>query len=144
MWNLATAPMWSDLIHATLGRNDGFLYSFCNFSKSNTCGENFIRTKFILHKLFFWMRILSSRKTSCCSLIYVEKILKTHFMGGYDHFKEKKLSGDKKQYKLFCKKWGFEYFSYNNFSKRKTIFSKITMKNNFWEAWPFLREWGVG
>ncbi len=40
-----------------------FLHSFCNFLKSNVFGKNFIRTEFILHKIFFRMSILSSRKT---------------------------------------------------------------------------------
>ncbi len=36
-------------------------------------------------------------------------------MGGHDHFEGKGVSDDKNQYKLFYKKLGFEYFSYNNF-----------------------------
>ncbi len=62
---LGNTPAWSDLIHATLWKNDGIFHSFCNFSKSNAFGKNFIRTKLILHKIFFRMSILSSRKTSC-------------------------------------------------------------------------------
>ncbi len=65
---MATVPAWSDLIHVILWRNDGFFHSFCIFSKSNAFGENFIRTKFILHKIFFQLSILSSRKNLCMFL----------------------------------------------------------------------------
>ncbi len=51
-------------VQSYLWRNDGFIHSFCNFSKSNAFNKNLIRTKFILHKIFFRMRILSSSKTS--------------------------------------------------------------------------------
>ncbi len=44
-------------------RNDGFLSLFSKFSKSNAFSENLIRTKFILHKIFFRMSILLSNKT---------------------------------------------------------------------------------
>ncbi len=53
-------------------------------------------------------------------------------MGGHDHFEGKEESGDENQYKLFGKKLGFEYFSCNNFfKKKKKIFFKLTPKNNF-------------
>ncbi len=67
------------------------------------------------------MSILSSRKTSGMFFIYVEE---HHFVGGHEHFERKAVSGDKNQYKLFCKKRGFEYFSYNNFFKKKQYFLK--------------------
>ncbi len=35
--------LWSDSIHVALWRNDGFLHSFHDFSKSNELRENFIR-----------------------------------------------------------------------------------------------------
>ncbi len=124
MWNLATVSMWSDLIHVTLWRNDGFLHSFCNFSKSNAFGENFLRTKFILHKIFFQMSILSSRKTRADVLQFMLKNCKKPFVRGHDHFEGKGVSGDKNQFNLFCRKWGIEYFSFNNFFKQK--------KNNFY------------
>ncbi len=66
-----------DLIHITLWRNDGFLHSFCNFSKSNTFSKNFIRTKFILHKIFFHVYFWAG-KPRVCSSIYVKKIVKNH------------------------------------------------------------------
>ncbi len=56
--------LWSDSIHIALWRNDVFLLSFRNFSKSNAFSKNLIRTKFIFHKIFFPMRILSSSKMS--------------------------------------------------------------------------------
>ncbi len=54
---------WSDSIYIALWRNDGFLHSFCIFSKSNASSENLI-TKFNLLKIFFRMSILSNSKTS--------------------------------------------------------------------------------
>ncbi len=101
----------SDLIHVTLWRNDGFLHSFCNFSKSNAFDENFLRTKFILHKIFFRISVLSNRKTLLMFFSLCWENCEKSFIGGHDHFKWKGVSGDKNQYKLFCKKWGFEYFS---------------------------------
>ncbi len=47
-------------------------------------------------------------------------------MGGHNHFEGKGMSGDKNQYNIFCMIRGFEYFSFDNFFKKKTIFSKIT------------------
>ncbi len=38
---------WSDSIHIALWRNDGFLQSFYDFSKSNAFSENLIRMEFI-------------------------------------------------------------------------------------------------
>ncbi len=144
MWNLVTVPAWSDLILVTLWRNDGFLHLFCNFSKSNVFDENFMRTKFILHKIFFQMSILSSSKTSWMFSNLRWKNCEKSLVGGHDHFEGKGASGDKNQYKLFCKKWGFEYFLHSNFFK-KTIFSKITAKNNIWGGGrPFFRKWSVG
>ncbi len=61
------------------------------------------------------------------------------FVGEHGHFEGKGMTSDKNQHKLFCKKWGFEYFSYNNLKKKTTtIFSKITAKNNFWGHDHFL------
>ncbi len=48
---------WSDSIHVALWRNDRFLHSFHDFSKSNAFRENLIRMKFILHKIIFQMNI---------------------------------------------------------------------------------------
>ncbi len=88
----------------TLRRNDGFLHSFYNFLKSNAFGENFIRTKFILHKIFFQMSILLSRKTLRMFFNLCWKNFEKSFMGGHDHFEGKGVSGNKNKYKLFCKK----------------------------------------
>ncbi len=100
MWNSATAPAWSDQIHVTLWRNDGFLHSLCNFSKNNAFGKNFIRTKFILHKIFFRMSILLRRKalrrkTSWMFFNLCWKNCDKPFVGGYDHFERKEVSGAK-------------------------------------------------
>ncbi len=70
--------LWSDLIHITLWRNDGFIHSFHNFSKCNAFSENLIRTKFILHKIFYQMSMLSSSKTSW---IFFALHSKTTFLG---------------------------------------------------------------
>ncbi len=115
MWNLATAPAWSDLIHVTLWRNNGLLQSFYNCTKSNAFGENFIRTKFILHKIFFRMSILPSKKTSLIFFSLFWKNCEKLFV----HFEGKGVSGNKNQYKLFCKKWVFKYFLHNNLKKQK-------------------------
>ncbi len=88
MWNLTTAPAWSNLIHVTLQRNDEFLHIFYNFSKSNAFGKNF-RTKFILHKIFFRMSILSSRKTLRMFFNLCWKICEKPFVGEHDHFEER-------------------------------------------------------
>ncbi len=53
---------WSDSIHIALWRNDGFLHSFHDFSKSNALSKNLIRMEFIPHNIFFRMSILSMRK----------------------------------------------------------------------------------
>ncbi len=45
-------------------RNDEFLHSVRDFSKSNAFSENLIPAKFILHEIFFKMSLLSSGKTS--------------------------------------------------------------------------------
>ncbi len=80
MWNLATAPTRSGIIHVTLRRNDGFSHSFHNFSRSNAFGENFIITRFIFHKIFFRISILLSWKTSrMFSNLYWKKLRKTIF-----------------------------------------------------------------
>ncbi len=55
---------WSDSIHIASWRNDGFLYSFHDFSKNSAFREILIRTKFILHKIFFPMSVLSRSKIS--------------------------------------------------------------------------------
>ncbi len=39
--------LWSDSIHILLWRNNGFLHSFRDFSKSNAFSKNLIRMKFI-------------------------------------------------------------------------------------------------
>ncbi len=62
------------------------------------------------------------------------------FVGGRDHF-EKGVAGDKNQYEHFARNEILNIFHLTIFS-RKTIFSKITKKNNFREEWPFLQGMG--
>ncbi len=133
MWNLATAPAWSDLIHVSLW-NHGFLHSFCNSSKNNALGENFMKTKFILHKVFFQTSILLSRKTLWMLLNLCRKNCEKPFS---DQFEGRVVSNEKNQYKFFLRNEVLNIFCV-------TIFSKMTAKNNFWGTWPFFREWGVG
>ncbi len=83
---MKTVPAWCDLIYVTLRRNDEFLHSLCNFSKSNAFDENFVRVKFILYKFFFLMSILSSRKTSRMFFNLYWKNCKKPFMWENDHF----------------------------------------------------------
>ncbi len=136
MWNLATAPVWSDLLHVTLWRNDWFLHSFCNFLKSNAFGENFIRTKFILHKIFFQMSTLSSRKTLGYSSIYVEKIVINHLWEDMTILRGRGFQATKININFFVRNELLNIFHITIFSK-KTIFSKIIMKSNFWRSYYF-------
>ncbi len=64
---------WSGSIRIALWKVDGFLHSFCDFSKSIAFIENLIRTKFILHKIFFRMSIFRAAKLRGCSSIYIQK-----------------------------------------------------------------------
>ncbi len=59
-----TIVLLSNSIRIALWRSDGFLHSFRDFSESMTSSENLIRTKFILHKIFFQMSTPSSSQTS--------------------------------------------------------------------------------
>ncbi len=130
MWNLATAPVWSDLIHVTLWRNYGFSHSFGNFSKSNAFGENFIRTKFILHKIFSRMSTLSRRKYHADIFQFMfEKIVKNHLWLDITILRGRGCLATKININLFCEKWGFEYFSYNNFFKKNKKRNNIFQNN---------------
>ncbi len=64
---------WSNSIHIALWRNDGFLHSFRDFSKSNASNENLIRMKFILHKFSFKWVYFRAAKPGGCSSIYIKK-----------------------------------------------------------------------
>ncbi len=61
-----------------LWRNYGFLHSFCNFSKSNAFGENFMITEFILHKIFFRMSTLLQKNLVDVLQFILKKIAKNH------------------------------------------------------------------
>ncbi len=125
-----------------------FLLSFRNFSKSNVFSENLMRMKFILHKIFFQMSILSSSATSWMFFNLHWKNCEKPFAGEHNHFEEKGASGDKNQYNLFCRKWGFDYFSFKNFFEKNNIFQH-NWENIFFFGgggegeWPFFRERGV-
>ncbi len=119
MWNLATAPAWSDLLHITLWRNDEFLHSFCNFSKSNAFGENFIRIKFILHKIYFRMSIFSSRKTLRVFFDLCWKNCEKPFVWGQDHFEGKECLATKININFFVRNEFLNIFRITIFSKRK-------------------------
>ncbi len=115
IWNLETAPAWFDLIYVTSWRNDGILHWLCNFSKSNAFGENFRRTKFILHKIFFRIGILSSRKISWMFFLRGRTCLVT-----------------KININFFVRNEVLNIFHITIFSKNKTKQnSEITEKNNF-------------
>ncbi len=60
---------------------------------------------------------------------FSEEVVKPS-MGEHGHFEGKRASSNKNQYNLFYRKWGFKYFSLNNFFQKKKN-SKITAKNNF-------------
>ncbi len=135
-----------DLIHVALWRNDGFLHSFCNFWKSNAFGENFIRTKFILYEIFFWMSILLRRKTSQDVLQWLLKKLRKTICGRTWPFWREEDVWHKNQYTFFVRNEVLNFFLYNSLSNKKNeqYFPKLTAKNYFWGAWPFFREWNVG
>ncbi len=128
MWNLASAPAWSDIIRVTLWRNNVFLHSFRNFSKSNVFSKHLIRTKFILYKIFFRVSILSSNKTSWMFFNLRLKNWEKLFVGGHDHFEGKGRLATKININLFCGKWGFGYFSVNNFFEKNNIFQNNNEK----------------
>ncbi len=65
--------LWFNSMHIALRRNYGFLHSFYDFSKSNAFSKNLIRLKFIFHKIFFRMSILSSSKISWIFSVYISK-----------------------------------------------------------------------
>ncbi len=104
MWNLATTPTWSDLIHITVWRNNEFLHSFRNLSKSNAFAKNLTRTMLILHKISFRMSILSNSKTSWIFYNLRWNNCKKPFMGGHDCFEEKGASDNKNRYNSFFQK----------------------------------------
>ncbi len=133
MRNFATAPAWSNLIHVTLGRNYGFLHPFCNSSKGNAFDENFVRTKFILHKIFFLMSILSSRKTSQMFFNLHRKNCKKPFVGGHGHFEGKGCLAKKINIKFFVGNLILNIFYIILFSKSKKrqYFPKLAWKTIF-------------
>ncbi len=72
---------------------------------------------------------------------FSEKIVKNHLWEDMAVLRGRREAfSDKIQYNLFYRKWGFKYFSLNNFCKKKKKNYKITTKNNFWGTWPFLRQ----
>ncbi len=66
---------------------------------------------------FEWVYFRAGKPWGCSS-IYVEKIVKYHLWEDMTISRER-VSDHKNQYELFCKKWGFEYFLYNNFKKKQ-------------------------
>ncbi len=56
--------------------------------------------------------------------------MKNPFVGGHDdRFEGRRASGDKNQYKFFCRHRCFEYFSFNNiFEKKNNIFQNEIQK----------------
>ncbi len=77
--------VWYDSIHIDLRRNDGFLHLFRDFTESNAFSENLIRMKFILHKIYFRMGILSSSKTSWMFFNLISKMILLVQLNYYCH-----------------------------------------------------------
>ncbi len=121
MWNLATVPAWPDLMHITLWRNYEFLHSFRNFSKSNALGKNLIRTKFILHKIFFWMSILLSSKTLTIFFNLHNKICEIPFVGERDRFEGRGSLATKINKTFFVENKGLNIFRFTIFWKKKNF-----------------------
>ncbi len=141
IWNLATVPAWSDLIYVTLWRNDGFSHSFYNFSKVMHLAKILLEQSLFAIKFSFEWVYFQTKKPRCMFFNLCWKNCEKPFTRGHDHFEGKGSSGDKNQYKLFCKKWDFKDFYKTIFSKKKI--SKINAKSNFWGIRPFFREWGI-
>ncbi len=127
----ATFKMSLTAIHITISRNDEFLHSFCNLLKSNACGENLIRTKFMLHKIFFRMRILSSRKTSPMFFNLRWKNYKNHLWEDMTILKGSGCLVTTINFNFFVRNEVLNIF-HITITKKKTMFPKITAKNNFW------------
>ncbi len=118
-------------IYITLWRNDGFLHSFRNFSKSNAFRKNLIRKEFILRKIFFQMSILLNSKPHGCASIYFEKIAKNHLQEDTTILRGRECLATKINITIFVGNEVLNIFHLTIFSEKKTIFSKINMKNNF-------------
>ncbi len=138
MWNLATAPAWSNLIHVTLWENDGRLHPFHNFSRSNAFSNNLIKMKFILPKIFFQTSMLLNNKTSWMFFNLHWKNCEKPFVGGHDRFEGTGRLATKINITFFVRNEVLNTFHLTIFLKR-TIISKI----NFWNAWPIFKEWGI-
>ncbi len=54
--------------------------------------------------------------------------MKTPFVGGHDRFEEVGASGEKNEYNLFCRQWGFKYFSFDIFLEKNNIFENNSEK----------------
>ncbi len=118
----------------TLLRNNGFLHSFRNFWKSNAFSKNLIRTNFILHKSFFRMSIFSSSKISWMFFNLRWRNCKKHLWEDISLLRGRGRLVAKINITLFCRKWGFEYFSLKNFFKKKNTFQNNAEKNFFGEG----------
>ncbi len=78
------------------------------------------------HSLVRWLikcDITRSRESECWVAVlktqhFLKKLWKTIY-GSTWLFWEEGTSSGKNQYNLFCRKWGFKYFSFGNFFKKK-------------------------
>ncbi len=76
--------------------------------------------------------------------VFLEKTAKNQFVEGQDHSEGRGRLVTKINIIFFVGIDVLNIFHLITFSKKKTIFSKITAKNYFWGALPLLREWGRG
>ncbi len=60
--------------------------------------------------------------------VFLEKIGKTPFVGGHNHFEGRKTSGDKNQYNLFVGISILNIFYLTTFSKKSNVFQNVIEK----------------
>ncbi len=87
--------------------------------------------------MFYYKTRFSKKKA-----VFLEKTAKNLFVGGHDRFEGRGRLATKINITIFVGIALLNIFHLTTFSE-KTIFFKITAKNYFWWAWPFLREQGV-
>ncbi len=105
--------------------------------------QSLLSIKFSFKWLYFW-----AGKPCRCSSLYIEKIAKTICGRTWPFWGKAGAQRQKSIYlKFFDRNEVLNVFHIPIFSKKTTIFSIITEKNNFrmrGGAWPFFREWTVG
>ncbi len=120
-----------------------FCIHFVIFPKLiNAFRENFIRTKFILHKIFFRMSILSSKKTSRMFFNLCWKNCTKPFMRGHDHFEGKVCPITKININFFVRNEVLNIFYKTIFSKKKNNIFQNNSEKKFLDAMTIFQRMG--